>query len=89
MVDWWSDTEQAILESLGSTGAMSPGDLGRRLGISERETVAFLCMLAREKKVSIRLVGLPEETAGRKVRGAARLREAAAASGEPAYAGRH
>ncbi len=60
MVDWWTETEHAIVESLGSNGPMSPEDLAQHLGISESETIAFLCMLAREKKLRIRLVGLCE-----------------------------
>ena len=58
MFDWWSETEHAIVECLGSNGPMSPEDLALRLGISEGEATAFLCMLAREKKLLIRLVGL-------------------------------
>ena len=57
MIDWWSETEHAIVARLGSDGPMSPEDLAQRVGISEGETTAFLCMLAREKKVMIRLVG--------------------------------
>jgi len=60
MVDWWTETEHAIVESLGSNGPMSPEDLAQHLGISEGETIAFLCMLAREKKLRIRLVGVSE-----------------------------
>jgi hypothetical protein len=86
MVDWWSETEHAIVECLGSAGAISPGELGRRVGISEDEAIAFLCMLARERKVSIRLVGLNDEPASGAVRGAACLGEQAAAPRQAAYA---
>ncbi len=86
MIDWWSEAERAIVECLGSGGAMSPGELGRRVGISEGEAIAFLCMLARERKVSIRLVGLTEEPASRMARGAARLGEQAAVSRQAAHA---
>jgi hypothetical protein len=44
---------------------MRPEDLARRVGISEGEATAFLCMLAREKKISIRLVGLQETPVSR------------------------
>ena len=87
MVDWWSETEHAILACLESDGPMSPEDLARRIDISEGETTAFLCMLAREKKIVIRLVGLKDEPAGRPPRGGARLRENAPASRQTAYAG--
>ena len=63
MVDWWSETDDAILECLRSTGAMSPGELGGRVGISESEAIAFLCMLARQGRVCIRLVALNDEPA--------------------------
>jgi len=86
MVDWWSETEDAIVKCLGTGGAMSPGELGRRVGISEGEAIAFLCMLARERKVSIRLVGLNEEPASRVARGAACLGEQGAVSRQAAYA---
>jgi hypothetical protein len=89
MVDWWSETEHAIVECLGTSGPMSPEDLAQRVGISEGETTAFLCMLAREKKITIRLVGLKDEPATRPTRGAARLRGKAPAQGQAAYTGGH
>jgi len=87
MVDWWSETEHAIVECLGSGGPMSPEDLARRVGISEGETTAFLCMLAREKKVLIRLVGLDDKPSSRPSRAAAGGRGRAAAAPQAAYAG--
>jgi hypothetical protein len=87
MMDWWSEIEHGIVECLGSGGVMSPGALRRRVGISEDEANAFLCMLARERKVSIRLVGLHDERASQTARGAACLGEQAAASQQTAYAG--
>jgi AsnC-like helix-turn-helix protein len=89
MVDWWSETEHAIVECLGSDGPMSPEDLARRVGMSESETTAFLCMLAREKKVLIRLVGLKEAPASRPTRGETRLRATAPAQRQAAYAEGH
>jgi hypothetical protein len=58
MVDWWSETEHAIVECLARDGAMSPGELGHHVGISESEATMFLCMLEREGKVRIRVVDL-------------------------------
>jgi hypothetical protein len=89
MVDWWSETEDAIVECLARDGAMSPEDLAQRVGISEGETTAFLCMLAREKKVLIRLVGLKDAPASRPARGAARVRGKALALRQSAYVGGH
>ena len=80
MVDWWSETEQAIVACLANAGPMSPEDLARRVGISEGETTAFLCMLARENKISILLVGVRDSLASRSPRAAAR---------QPAPAGGH
>jgi len=87
MINWWSEIEHGIVECLGSGGPMSPGALGRRVGISEGEAIAFLCMLARERKVSICLVELHDEPASRTARGAAGLGEQAAGSRQTAYAG--
>ena len=89
MIDWWSETEHAVIESLAVAGPLSPQDLARRLRLSEGEVVAFLCMLAREKKVSIQLVGLTETPAAGPARAGARSREKAPALIEPAYAGGH
>ena len=89
MIDWWSETEHAIVECLGSAGPMSPEDLAHRVGISEGEATAFLCMLAREKKVLIRLVGLKDAPATRPTRGVARVRGKAPARRQAAYAGGH
>ena len=86
MVDWWSETEHAIVECLEHNGPMSPEDLARRVGISEGETTAFLCMLAREKKILIRLVGLKSAPASRSP---ARARGKAPAPRQTAYAGGH
>jgi predicted ArsR family transcriptional regulator len=58
MIDWWQETDTAILECLRRHGAMSPAALGRHLGMSEGEATAFLAMLVREGKVAIRLVEL-------------------------------
>ena len=56
MVDWWSETEHDIVECLRRDGMLSPAELGQRVGVSETEATVFLCMLAREGKIRIRLV---------------------------------
>ena len=89
MIDWWSETEHAVVEALASAGPMSPQDLARRVGISDGEAIAFLCMLAREQKVAIQLVGLTAAAPSRPAREAARRREKTPAVPEPAYAGGH
>ena len=61
MVDWWSETEHDIVECLHRDGALSPAELGCRVGVSETEAAMFLCMLAREGKVRIRLVESVDE----------------------------
>lgn len=86
MVDWWSETEHAIVECLGNAGAMSPGDLARRVGLSDGETTAFLCMLAREGKVSIRLVGLQDGPVSRMAGGTTHPGARAGVSPQPVYA---
>jgi hypothetical protein len=87
MLDWWSETEHAIVDCLESGGPMSPEDLAQRVGISEGETTAFLCMLAREKKVVIRLVGLDDKRASQPSRATARGRGKVAAAPQATYAG--
>jgi hypothetical protein len=89
MIDWWSETEHAVVECLAGAGPMSPQDLARRLGRSEGETIAFLCMLVREQKVAIQLVGLTAAPSSRPAREAGRHRLKAPARPEPAYAGGH
>lgn len=89
MIDWWSETEHAVVECLASAGPMSPQDLARRLSLSEGETIAFLCMLVREEKVAMQLVGLTAAPSSRPPREAGRHRGKAPARPEPAYAGGH
>jgi hypothetical protein len=68
MDSWWTETDSAILDCLRHGEAMSPRELGSRIGVSEGEAIAFVCMLAREGKVRIRLVEAaseaPESPAG-------------------------
>jgi hypothetical protein len=56
MTDWWIDTDASILECLRDAGPMSPGAIGRRVGLSDGEATAFLCLLVAQGKVKIRLV---------------------------------
>ena len=77
MIDWWTETDNAILECLRTAGAMSPAELGQRVGTSEGETIAFLCMLARQGKVRIRLVALNGEPASQTIGGTGRLGDGA------------
>jgi hypothetical protein len=63
MIDWWSETDDAIVEWLRTVGPMSPEDLARRIGLSVGETNAFLAMLMREERVRIRMVELTCEEA--------------------------
>jgi len=61
-IDWWSETDHAIVECLRASGPMSPEELAGRIGLSVGEVSAFLAMLARENRVRIRIVELtPEE----------------------------
>jgi winged helix-turn-helix DNA-binding protein len=35
MADWWTELESEILNCLEHAGAVTPAEIGRRLGISE------------------------------------------------------
>jgi DNA-binding Lrp family transcriptional regulator len=68
MIDWWSETDQAILQCLGAAGPMSPEELARQVGLSAGELSAFLAMLVREGRVRIRSIELGEEEVKRRKR---------------------
>jgi len=63
MTDWWIDTDASILECLREAGPLSPGDLGRRVGISSGEATTFICLLAAQGKVKISLVEAADSAA--------------------------
>jgi hypothetical protein len=52
----WREIDDEILGCLSLNGAMAPDEVARELGMSEGEATAFLCILAREGKLRIRLV---------------------------------
>jgi len=52
----WTETDDEILQCLRERGAMSPVDLAQRLGMSPGEVTAFICLLAGQGKVRLRLV---------------------------------
>ncbi|HYB43619.1 MAG TPA: AsnC family protein [Candidatus Methylomirabilis sp.] len=77
MVDWWTETDRAILDCLRQSGPLSPTDLGHRLGLSAGEVTCFLSMLIGEGKVRIRAVELDDAAEpSRPNEGARRTREA-------------
>ena len=53
--DYWADLNRDILNCL-ATGPISPGEIGRRLGISEGAAASCLSLLAAEGRVRICLV---------------------------------
>jgi len=59
--DWWAETDDAILRCLREWGAMSPIEIAQRLGITPGESTAFLCLLATQGKVRLRLVEASED----------------------------
>ena len=54
--EWWSDLDDDLLATLGAGGAMTPAELGRRLGVSEAAIGSLVAMLATEGRVRICLV---------------------------------
>lgn len=61
MDDWWGDIEDEVLGCLAA-GAMRPGDLARKLGMSESAVTSLLSMLAHDGKVRICLVERPPDS---------------------------
>jgi hypothetical protein len=57
---WWTDVDHDVLSVLRDNGAMAPGDVASRIGVSEDAATSLLSMLAREGKVRIRLVECAE-----------------------------
>ena len=53
--DFWGDLNREILSCL-ALGPASPGEIGRRLGISEGAAVSCLSLLASEGHIRICLV---------------------------------
>jgi hypothetical protein len=53
--DYWADLNRDILDCL-AMGPISPGEIGRRLGISEGAAASCLSLLAAEGRVRICLV---------------------------------
>ena len=53
--DFWADLNRDILNCLAK-GPVSPGEIGRRLGISEGAAASCLSLLASEGRVRICLV---------------------------------
>jgi hypothetical protein len=53
--DFWGDLNREILNCL-ALGPISPGEIGRRLGISEGAAASCLSLLASEGRVRICLV---------------------------------
>ena len=60
MSDWWTETDRSLVQCLRELRTASPAGLGRRVGISEGEATAFLCMLIAQGKVRLGLVELDE-----------------------------
>lgn len=53
--DYWADLNREILTCL-AMGPISPGEIGRRLGLSEGAAASCLLLLAAEGRVRICLV---------------------------------
>jgi hypothetical protein len=53
--DYWADLNRDILSCLG-TGPLSPGEIGRRVGLSAGAAASCLSLLAAEGRVRICLV---------------------------------
>lgn len=57
-IDFWSDLDADVLRCLGERqGEMTPAEIGRDLGMSERAVCSILGMLAEAGRVRICSVG--------------------------------
>lgn len=56
MDNGWTEIDGEIVRLVARKGEASPQEIACDLGISEGEATAFLCMLAREGRIRIRLV---------------------------------
>jgi hypothetical protein len=56
MNEWWTEIEDDILSGLAGNGAMTPAELGSKIGMSEAATVSVLSMLAHEGRIRVCLV---------------------------------
>jgi predicted transcriptional regulator len=61
--DFWGELNRDILDCL-AMGPVSPGEIGRRLGISEGAAASCLSLLAAEGRVRICLVEKGPASAG-------------------------
>ena len=61
MDGWWEEIDGQIEKALVRTGAMTPGDLAREIGLSEGATVSLLSRLAAEGKIRISRVEVARE----------------------------
>jgi hypothetical protein len=55
MDEWWS-IDREILDALAVRGAVTPAEIGHKLGIGEAAAASLLAGLATQGKVRIRLV---------------------------------
>ncbi len=60
MDGWWDEIDREIRGCLERYGAMTPGELGDRLGLSEHAVSSLLSFLASEGKLKIARVEPPE-----------------------------
>ena len=71
MDDWWSGIDEDVRRCLMDQAPLTPGEIGRRLGISEGAATSLLCVLASAGKIRICLVELSDATSGSSARAAA------------------
>jgi DNA-binding MarR family transcriptional regulator len=65
MDGWWNEIDEQIDKALVRAGGMTPGELGREIGLSEGATVSVLARLATEGRIRILRVESARERAAR------------------------
>jgi len=65
MRDFWSELDREVLDCVAARGRVAPGEIARRLALSEDAVISIVSMLARDGKVRIGLVETVEAAAPR------------------------
>ncbi len=60
---WWTGIDDAVMTCVAGGRAVTPAEIGARVGLSPEAVTSLICLLAQEGRVRICLVTAPP-TAG-------------------------